>query len=376
MTKKNIKILIFSLIFIGAFLLAGRVSAATLSIQPSQDEYAIGETFIVEVHLKGEGEIVNAVKATITYPSDLLEVTELSKGGSFLSLWAQEPANESSGGVISLAGGIPNGSYVVDGRVLAITFRTIAPGGAEIAFDQNQTGVYLNDGHGTPANLTLKSGIFNIADRTNVKITSPTHPDEEAWYQNKTFTVNWSPKEGAKYSYLLTNDPDKAPDEVQEFAEGVVTFKDLPDGISYFILNEQLPGKSWQIVGKRRAMVDTVLPSPIETIVSRDRTLYDGKYFLIFSAVDRTSGVDHYDIIEDGKKSSHAVSPYILSDQTRQEMIEIRAFDKAGNVRTAVLGDKRGSLEEERGFTIALLMFIGALILLLVFVLVRTRSKK
>ena len=221
---------------IGISFVVGGADAAVLSVDPLQKELALGETFLAEIHLSSEQQVINAVEAVVTYPTDMLEVIEVSQGGSFLTLWVQEPAVEKTAGIISLVGGVPDGSYVVDGKVITITFKTKAPGGVEVGFDSDATSVRLNDGKGTEAPLTLASGIYKISTASFISIASPTHPDEDTWYKNKTFTVSWSIKQGANYSYALSVDPDEVPDEKSESTKGTVTFPDLSDGIYYFVL--------------------------------------------------------------------------------------------------------------------------------------------
>lgn len=361
---------------VGLLIFSGQAEAAILSINPRQEEFALGETFIVEVHLNSEGEVINAVKATINYDPDMLEVINVSKGGSFLTLWAQEPTFESSAGLVTLAGGIPNGSHVFDGIVTSITFRTRTPGGAEITFDQSNTSVHLNDGLGTSLPIAFKEGVFQISETTFITITSPTHPDENKWYKNNSFTVNWGYSSDSKYSYVLSEDQDEVPDNKPEYSEGVVTFPDLEDGIFYFILREQsADSEPWQVVGKRRVMIDSQPPLPISALVSQDDQLFGGKFFLIFSTVDKVSGVDHYDIVEGGSTHTYVDSPYVLKDQTRQSGLTVKAFDKAGNIRLQIVKEAGQQISESSQYTL-LIVIICVIIILLLFLYVGTKSRK
>ena len=137
---------------------------SVISVNPQYKEFATGETFLAEIHLNSEKEVINAVEARISYPTDLLEVVKISQGGSFLTLWIQEPTVEESAGIISFAGGIPGGSLVLDGKIATITFRTKISGVGEVAFDDNNSKVLLNDGLGTATQLETISGIYTIND--------------------------------------------------------------------------------------------------------------------------------------------------------------------------------------------------------------------
>ena len=74
----------------------------------------------------------------------------------------------------------------------------------------------------------------------------------------------------------------------------------------------------------------------------------DGKYYLAFSAKDKDSGIDHYEILEKNfftninkilgrVKWIDSESPYLLKGQSLSNKIEIKAIDKAGNEKIVKL---------------------------------------
>ena len=76
---------------------------------------------------------------------------------------------------------------------------------------------------------------------------------------------------------------------------------------------------------------DIAPPEPFTVQAESQRDVFDGKYFIVFSTVDKQSGVDHYEIAQ-GASWVHIASPYVLKDQSLKN-IEVRAIDKAGNIR-------------------------------------------
>ena len=58
-------------------------------------------------------------------------------------------------------------------------------------------------------------------------------------------------------------------------------------------------------------------------------------YFLVFSGIDKQTGIDYYEVKEGQGNWKRAEFPYVLEDQTLQGIIEVRAVDKAGNERIA-----------------------------------------
>ena len=72
-------------------------------------------------------------------------------------------------------------------------------------------------------------------------------------------------------------------------------------------------------------------PTNLEISLIKNSEMFDGKYFLVFSAQDQESGIDHFEIQEDGKNWQLAQSPYLLKDQALKNKILVKAVDKAGN---------------------------------------------
>ncbi len=90
-------------------------------------------------------------------------------------------------------------------------------------------------------------------------------------------------------------------------------------------------------------------PDPPESFVpyvGQDKEILDNKIFLVFTAQDKLSGVDHYEVAEkrgeevkeynklDWKK---AESPYLLKDQSLTSFIYVKAVDGAGNSRIEII---------------------------------------
>ena len=97
---------------------------------------------------------------------------------------------------------------------------------------------------------------------------------------------------------------------------------------------------------------DNEPPESFTPEVAQDRNIFDGRWFASFSTSDKISGIDYYEISELAPWYSfirlwqhrHPTdSPYVLQDQTLQSRIEIRAIDRAGNARLAVLGAARAT---------------------------------
>ena len=295
-TMKQRTFLFLSLFFIAPFVLPNAVFAATLYLDPANENVGPGDTFLVTVRIDTEtGECINAATIEINYPVDWMKASVLSKGESLLTLWPEEPTIDSERGRILFSGGIPAGYC---GRVQGDPGKTnilgkiifTIPGnmiGGKIARPEeslpitfgSSTKVLQNDGFGTPAPLTLRNAEF-------IRQLNPV---------------------GIKNEWL-------------------------------------------DIVH-----ADTISPAAFEISVHRDANTLEGKYFIIFSTVDKQSGVHHYEVMEDDPlklgfirgKNQHAafvtaVSPYILTDQSLKSRITVRAIDNAGNTEEAIAAPTNG----------------------------------
>ncbi len=103
---------------------------------------------------------------------------------------------------------------------------------------------------------------------------------------------------------------------------------------------------------------DVTPPENFIIVLGQDPTLFDGKKFAFFSAVDNQSGVDHYDVSEDGAPSVRSGSTYVLNDQSGKAKLNVIAYDKAGNKRTATFTE--GSRPISWGYVILIVLVVVA----------------
>lgn len=93
---------------------------------------------------------------------------------------------------------------------------------------------------------------------------------------------------------------------------------------------------------------DTTPPEPFEIAVTDRHPAYPGKRVAVFEARDYGQGIAHYGVFESARalapdsieheKFVEAISPYQVRDQSGTHYVYVRAWDKAGNYRTATLG--------------------------------------
>lgn len=80
---------------------------------------------------------------------------------------------------------------------------------------------------------------------------------------------------------------------------------------------------------------DITPPEKFIIVLGQDNNLFDGKKFAFFSAVDNQSGIDHYDVSENGGAVVRSGSTYVLQNQGENVRLDVVAYDKAGNKQTS-----------------------------------------
>jgi hypothetical protein len=98
---------------------------------------------------------------------------------------------------------------------------------------------------------------------------------------------------------------------------------------------------------------DTFPPEIFTPLIIQDTTIKDSPFVAVFDTIDKQSGVEHYEIVEEDPRSfgfrigsrvkaklSQAKSPYVLQDQSLSSRIVIRAYDHAGNMEEQIIPPK------------------------------------
>lgn len=325
--------------------------AADINLDPSAATHPVGEEFKVKIIVDPSTQSVNASDGTVSFESDVLSVTSVSKDGSAFSLWTSDPTYSNSGGTISFSGGTPS-AFSKSSSVLTITFKGKKTGtakvsvtkGSVLAADGKGTDVYKNGGAATytiieAAPVVAETPEEDAGDGGAVgpvplapNITSPTHAKEDAWYSTSTAIFNWNIlAEDTSVRTLLSQNENDTPSQALKKVATTTTIK-APDGISYFYV--QLKNDSgWGAIGKRKIQVDTVPPKAFEI------ALVDGAIpKFSFKTEDELSGIDRYEIVF-GSSVVSTIKAADVSDgmypvppqDGGEQNVTIRAYDKAGN---------------------------------------------
>jgi hypothetical protein len=315
------------------------VLAADLYILPSSKDLNVGDNLNVAVYVDSIDQAMNAVSFRISYPEDLLKFVSLSKAGTIINLWVQEP--KGGNGEVSAEGIVLNPGFAgTRGKILNITFKALNSGKADISFVSGA--VLANDGFGTNILKNMKGGSYNIRkvsiEKPSIsylptpKITSPTHPDQERWYNNNNPVFEWELPEGVvEVRVLYGKNPDAIPTVRYSPPISRRSLTDIPDGTYWFSV--QFIGEGTESnVGRFKFNIDTQPPILEEFSLGLIDT--NSIKFKI-KAKDELSGIDKIDIYLDNNlilsTSTDVFENVIKNVEPGRHIFKGIIYDKAGN---------------------------------------------
>ncbi|MFA6514777.1 MAG: hypothetical protein WCT42_00740 [Candidatus Paceibacterota bacterium] len=82
---------------------------------------------------------------------------------------------------------------------------------------------------------------------------------------------------------------------------------------------------------------DKTNPEDFDIVVGKDSTLFEGRRFAFFTAVDNQSGISYYEVSENDNPAIRSGSMYVLENQGEDDInLKVTAYDKAGNKTDSV----------------------------------------
>lgn len=349
-----LKFSILAILFIVGLAASPAIThAATLYFSPSSGSHAVGTTLSVSIYVSSADQAMNAASGVVSFPTDKLEVTSLSKSGSIFTLWVQEPSFSNSGGTINFEGIVLNPGFTgSNGKAITITFRTKAAGNAPLTFSSGSA--LANDGKGTniltglgDANFAIGvvgPGAPEIITPSEVAgapeapvINSPTHPDPNKWHALKDAKFTWELPSGVTGARLLVGRiPNAVPTVTYIPAISLKELDNLEDGMWYFSVRLR-NNAGWGAISRFRFQIDTEKPTRFEITEVPRADLTEPKVKFIFDAKDDTSGIDYYEIQIDGSRpetwnddGSHRYETAVL--EPGKHTLLAKTVDKAKNL--------------------------------------------
>ena len=340
MLKKIIKKLNLKIIVF--FLLLSFASpslAATLYFDPSVGSLGPDNTFALDIFVNVEN-CVNTIEADVSFPYEQVEIQDFIVGESILSIWLKKPNKN---------------DFEVANKTGILNFSGGIPGGycGKIPGDPGQSNKVAR----------LIFHVKDLGEKSKDKLNFLFLPSTQ----------------------VLLNDGLGTKDTL---TAKTASFKYLKEKVA--ISNE------WQ----KQIDDDTIAPEPFIIELRRNKRMFNNQYYIIFSTVDKQSGLDHFEVLEIrpdqevgvvqanfwdklwGKSISApswkvANIPYLLEDQDLLSTIRVKAVDKAGNERFVEYVPPRAKTAKTtksntRTWIVGLgLLFLGLVLLALLIVFIR-----
>jgi hypothetical protein len=180
MQKIFSKIILFSVILSGLFVLSYFAKAQSLLLTSDKPTYQVGEDVLINLNLDTSDKIINAIEGTVNFSTEYFDIQSIKTGDSFLTLWPSRPIASDSGN-ISFAGGIPHGFKGANGNIFSFILKPKKIGNSTVSISNAK--VLLNDGLGTelknvefaPLNIKIVSSDGNSTE-TSKEATDKTSP--------------------------------------------------------------------------------------------------------------------------------------------------------------------------------------------------------
>lgn len=359
------------------FALPGAAFAATLGVAPATASVHAGDIVTVRLVANTQGVAINQGEATLRFPVDMLDAVSASKSGSIFTLWVEEPAYSNVAGTVHFDGGVPTPGYTgAAGTVLTVTFHAKKAGTATLTL--SDAALRANDGLGTNVLSASSGSTITIADAVVTPaplpsapaapaaptaaasgailgLTSPTHSDQNVWYQNGNPLMTWQLPAGATAVQTIVDRSADTPPTVSykpPIVEKRIT--ELADGVWYFNIRARTAAGAGP-VASYKLQIDSTPPS-----ISHAKFVYDSdeRTLLIsgvsasdsasdslmisdVAATDAVSGIERFELSIDGNE------PLVIPAADLDAGVYTYAFSKPGtHIATLSAIDRAGNHSE------------------------------
>ncbi len=346
---------LWAFLFVLLFGFGTVADAATMFPSPTSGEKTVGAVFSLKVYVESSSQAMNAAGATLSFPTDILEVVSVSREDSIINLWIQEPTFSNTYGTVKFEGIVFDPGFKgASGQVITVHFRAKKIGVAPITLDSGT--VLANDGMATEILTGTKKASYSIVAPSAVEvapspvvvdpvttqvnlpapvIVSDTHPDQDAWYSNGNPHFSWKNDKGVTaVRTLIDRDSNSVPTVVYDPPVEEKQVQDLEDGVWYFHVQSK-DENGWGGIAHYAVHIDTEKPHDltITEIEKIDTTTPTAGFTL--NAQDEVSGIDYYEIEVGGetvtwKPGREAFITSVL--EPGEYTLNVKVFDQAGNV--------------------------------------------
>jgi len=170
-------VFVLSMVFVFTMTNVGHAAgAATLSLSPGSENVSVGDSFNLTVRVAPNGELLDTVRAVVSYPAEMLQVTSWSLGSLFPS---ESPGNirDNVNGYFSEGGFIPDGETMSTGTFGTVTFQAVGAGVASVDVSGSSRLIRVGSEKGEPTEFG--SATITIADASGIVPEPTPEPEPE-----------------------------------------------------------------------------------------------------------------------------------------------------------------------------------------------------
>lgn len=172
---KKLRVLFVVLAILGLAVLSLPISAnendvATISLNPSADNFVVDSEFEVAVILDSGEQAINVIDVIVYFPEDLIEVVGSPTRDGLLPLWQFNFSNEK--GEINIVGGERQGGVKAsNSEITRIKFRVKKEGKAILKVSSKNSSVIVADGLGTKSPIKAGEAYYSLITKPVVSET-------------------------------------------------------------------------------------------------------------------------------------------------------------------------------------------------------------
>ncbi|MDQ5962589.1 MAG: hypothetical protein QG653_396 [Patescibacteria group bacterium] len=334
------------------FAIPSAYAIADLALLPASGTFEAGQTFTVSVNVTNNNQPINAVSGAITFPTNLLSVRSVSKDGSIIKLWAEEPSFSNTNGTIKFEGVVLNPGFSGSkGKVLTVVFLAKSSGDASVIFSSGS--VLANDGEATNVLQNMGNALYTVSfsentvepveqaqvvqlPSTSPEVVSSSYPDSNAWYKSRDASFSWKlPKNVLAVRTLYGLREDSIPTRVYDPPIDNRSFKVDGDGVQY--MHVQFKDQNgWGKITSYKFQIDTKSPESLRVTFPDGPITVNPKPSISVDAVDALSGIGSIlTVIDSQGTTTHEVADtnlYQLPESgPGKHTVTVYAVDRAGN---------------------------------------------
>lgn len=300
----------------------------------------------VAVRIDSGGESINTVRVVVQYDPAIAKVVEIDTKKSLCPpQMFLEREIDNKKGEVTITCVIPSPGFSDVGGVIAVLHvQPLAAGRFKLQFDK-ETAILANDGLGTDVLRQSISGDYQVTvpvieqksdgPPAPMVVFSPTHPNSERWYSDRSVQFTWLPQMNTAYSYWLDQVPSSTP---YGNKQNYITLQDgiqlaVPaDGVSYFHVTPQKNG-IYGPTTNYKIKIDVTPPGESIIRMSNSSPRKNEVVRFEFDGSDATSGVqpNFYLKIDNSIWLPSLPEFSIPFLETGTHDVSVKVFDNAGN---------------------------------------------